>query len=196
MNKTLAGILEPLDAYARPASADTPPELLPWESDVTWAMDGAARRVLGLIVAGEEPGHVALRCRRLPAWRSTRPATGLSQFPDAVLLNGTALALCGYLCEGRHPEAHIWRITGCARLATEMHARKAALENRIAADCLLAVCRVADELGLPILADLITLRERMWGRLLDHARAEMLHVPEALYPAHMTQPVPPESSAR
>ena len=57
------------------------------------------------------------------------------------------------------------------------------------ADCLLAVCRVADALDLPILADLITLRERMWGRLLDHSRAERLHVSEADYSQHMLQPV-------
>ena len=60
------------------------------------------------------------------------------------------------------------------------------------ADCLLAVCRVADELQLPILADLITLRERMWGRLLDHSQAERLHVPETEYPQHMISPIPSE----
>ena len=83
-------------------------------------------------------------------------------------------------------------MTGCARLATEVHARRAALDDRMAADCLLAVCRVADELELPILADLITLRERMWGRLLDHGRAERLHVSESAYPSYMAAPVSPE----
>ncbi len=192
MDKTLAGILHPLSAYARPASADIPPELLPWKSEDRWAMDGAARRALGLIVAGEQPGPLLFAMADyLLAFYTAGDWS--QQFPDAVLLNGTALALCGYLCEGRHAEAHIWRITGCARLATELHARKAAIEDHIAADCLLAVCRVADELALPILADLITLRERVWGRLLDHSRAETLHASEAQYPAHMTRPVPPES---
>jgi len=83
-------------------------------------------------------------------------------------------------------------MTGCARLATQVHMRKAALEDRIAADCLLAVCRVAEKLEAPILADLVTLRERMWGRLLDHSRVERLHVSEADYPSHMTEPIPVE----
>lgn len=83
-----------------------------------------------------------------------------------------ALALCGYLCAGAYPEAEFWLVAGCARLASQIHWRKAALNDQVAADCLGVVCRVAEELDLPILADLITLRERMWGELLDHTRAE------------------------
>ena len=36
----------------------------------------------------------------------------------------------------------------------------------------------------------------MWGRLLDHGRAERLHVPEAEYPQHMITPIQPNGSAR
>ncbi len=184
-------MLSPLRPYARKPMAGDPPEILPWDSVDPWALDSAARHALGLLSGGEKPGarlfsvadYLLTFCT--PADRSTK-------FPDALLLNGTALALCGYLCQGSHAEAEIWRITGCARLATEMHARKAALENRVAANCLLAVCLVADELELPLLADLITLRERMWGRLLDHSRAEILHVSEADYPRHMKEPVAAE----
>ena len=115
---------------------------------------------------------------------------GAQVYPDALLLNGTALALCGYLVD--HPEAALWRLTGSARLATEAHERKAALSDTMLSRCLLAVCQVADELNAPVLADLITLRERMWGRLLDHSRAERLQVSEADFPAHMSAPVPVE----
>jgi hypothetical protein len=117
---------------------------------------------------------------------------GPSMYNDARLLNGTALALCGYLCEGAHLEAELWRVSGCARLVNEVHKRRAALDDRISAECLLAVCQVADELDLPVLADMMTLRERMWGRLLDHSRVERLHVSEAAYPAHMANPVLPD----
>jgi hypothetical protein len=184
-------ILEPLRAYAREPLAGPPPELLPWDSTDPWALDGAARQVLGLLLAGEGPGQRLFDVADyLLAFCTAGDRS--SRFPDALLLNGTALALCGYLCTGHHPQAHIWRLTGCARLATEAHNRKAALEDRVVADCLLAVCRAADERELPILADLITLRERMWGRLLDHGRAEGLHVPEADYPSHMKEPLAPD----
>ena len=185
-------ILEPLQAYAVAPLQGTPPEILPWAHDDPWGLDGAARATLGYLVAGEPPGE---RLFALADYLLTFSIEGYGPrgFPDAPLLNGTALALCGYLCDGAHPKAELWRVTGCARLATEVHARKAARDDRMAADCLLAVCRVADALELPLLADLITLRERMWGRLLDHSRAERLHVPEAAYPAHMTSPVAPDA---
>ncbi len=184
-------ILTPLRAYAREPLGDTPPELLPWDSADPWGLDGAARDALGLLIAGERPGPRLFEAADYLLTFCTA-ADRSEGFPDALLLNGAALALCGYLCEGHHPEAEIWRLTGCARLATQAHARRAALENRVAADCLLTVCRVADERELPILADLITLRERMWGRLLSHARAERLHVSGADYPSHMKSPTPPE----
>ncbi len=76
------------------------------------------------------------------------------------------------------------------------HERRAALEDRPVADCVLAVCQIADELNAPILADLISLRERMWGRLLDHSRAERIQVTEEEYPAHMQTPVPPDEIGR
>ena len=188
-------ILEPLRAYAKAPLAEAPPEILPLDGSDPWGLDGAARQGLGLLLAGEGPGE------RLYAMADyllafCTPFNRSEHYPDALLLNGTALALCGYLCEGQHTEADIWRMTGCARLATQVHGRKAALDNRISADCLLTVCKVADETGLPILSDMITLRERMWGRLLDHGRAERLHVSEADYPSHMIDPIPAEQVGR
>jgi len=215
MNSELGHILASLRPYAAPLPPGDPPEILPWEWDHPWNVEGAARGTLHLLVEGAEPGPQLYRLAdylvtfivpsyhwRIAGGRAPDPKTAYRRLQDAVLVNGTALALCGYLCDGAHPEAEIWRTTGSARLATVVHARKAALNDAICADCLLAVCRVADcllavcrvadALELPVLADLITLRERMWGRLLDHSRAERLHVSEAQYPAHMARPVSPE----
>jgi hypothetical protein len=144
---------------------------------------------LGLLLAGEKPGP---RLYAVADYLLTfnLEGYGAARDHDARLLNGTALALCGYLCAEQHPEAELWRRTGCARLATQVHMRRAALDDRMAAACTLALCRVADELEAPLLADLITLRERMWGRLLDHGRSERLGVSEAEYPRWMSDPVP------
>jgi len=181
-------ILESIRQYATTPPADSPPEILPWDHGDRWGLDGTAHAALGLLLGGE----TGEKLREVADYLLTfcNEGYGGRRFPDALLLNGTALALCGYLCEGSHPEAELWRLAGCARLATEVHARRAALDNRIAADCLLTVCRVADELELPILGDLVTLRERMWGRLLDHSRVERLHVSKADYPSHMASPIP------
>jgi len=162
---------------------------LPPDHSDEWGLDGAARQVLGLLLAGEGPGErlYAAADYLLTFWLE---GYGPWVHADARQLNGAALALCGYHCAGQHPEAELWRVAGCARLASEVHARRAALEDRVAADCLLAVCRVAEELEEPISADLITLRERVWGTLMDHGRAERLHVSEADCPSHMKQPVP------
>ena len=182
-------ILAALKRYAVEPPLNPAPEIVPDEAADPWQLDGAARIALAMLVEGEAPGkrlfdvadYILTFCAL--RFRDRRQL-------DALLLNGTALALCGYVCEGMHPEAELWRVAGCARLATEVHARKAALDDTIAADCLQAVCRVADELDLPVLADLITLRERMWGRLLSHSRAERLHVAEPDYPVHMSESVP------
>lgn len=187
MNK----ILEPLARYAVEPGSELPPELLPWSSAAPWSIDNAARRALGLIMAGEQPGpRLYAYAGYLLAFISA--ADRSQAYPDALLINGTALAIIGYLSEGQHPEAEIWRLSGCARLATVAHERKAALEDKIIADCLLAVCQLADERSAPLLADLISLRERMWGRLLDHSRAERIQVTEEQYPAHMREPIPAE----
>ena len=180
--------LAPLRPYAAPLPSGSPPEILPWDHADPWGFDGAARAALGLLLEGEAPGP---RLFALADYLLTFSLEGYGaiQFPDAPLLNATALALCGYLCHGAHPEADLWRVTGAARLASQLHQRRAAIDDRMAATCLLAVCQVADEVALPQLADLITLRERMWGRLLDHSRAERLHVSEADYPRHMREPV-------
>jgi hypothetical protein len=177
-----------LRPYAREPLPDLPPEIMPWDAADPWAWEGAARQALGLLLADEAPGP---RLFAMADYLLTFPSVAFRSAPSTeALLNAAALALCGYLCDGRHGEAATWRLTGCARLANEAHLRRAALEDRMLADCLLAVCRAADELELPILADLLTLRERMWGRLLDHGRAERLHVPEAEYPQHMIAPIP------
>jgi hypothetical protein len=183
-------IFQALRPYALDPLQEFPPELLPLSPDDPWSLEGAARRALGLLAAGEQPGP------RLYAYADylvtfITAADRWSIQPDAQLLNGTALALIGYFAGGTHPEAELWRLTGCARLATAAHERKAALEDTMLADCILAVCRAADEAGAPLLADLISLQERMWGRLLDHSRAERLHVSENDYPSHMIQPVSP-----
>jgi len=201
-------ILESLRPYATQPPKDDPPEVLPRDLADPWSLNNAARGVLGLLMAGEKPGP------RLYAVADYLLAFNLEGYgaardEDARLLNGTALALCGYLCGGRggvvppagattagavpahiHPEAELWRRTGCARLATQVHLRRAALDDRLAAACTLAVCQVADELEAPLLADLITLRERMWGLLLDHGRSERLGVSESEYPLWMSDPVP------
>ena len=179
-------LVETLRAYAASPRDDAPPEILPPDSADPWGLDGAARTALGLLLDADQPSE--LLCATAD-YLLTFFSGSLDGRPssDALLLNGTALALCGYLCDGAHPEAELWRVTGGARLATEVHARRAALDDQVAADCLLAVCRAADKLELPILADLVTLRERMWGRLLDHSRAERLHVAEEDYPLHLMQ---------
>ena len=181
-------IIESLKTYAVEPQNAPPPEILPLDGADAWGLDGAARQALGLLAAGENPGE---RLFAMADYLVTfyTPFNREQHFPDALLLNGTALALCGYLCDGHHPEAELWRLTGTARLATEAHNRRAALELQMLADCVMAVCQMADEKELPILSDLITLRERMWGRLLDHDRAERLHVSEKDFPSNMTDPV-------
>ncbi len=184
-------IIRSLRPYASDPPRSSPPQILPWDHGDPWGLDGAARATLGALMAGEGPGE---RLYGLADYMTTFCIEGYGprEYPHAFLLNGTALALCGYLCDGQHPEAALWRVTGCARLATEAHWRKAALSDRLLADCLQAVCRVADALELPLLADLITLRERMWGTLLRHDRAERLSVSREAYPSYLTSPVSPD----
>ncbi|MAS38247.1 MAG: hypothetical protein CL610_29895 [Anaerolineaceae bacterium] len=179
--------LEPLRDYSVKAPNSLPPDILPWERSADWNLDHAARVTLGLLVAGDRSSDLLFAAADY-LLVFCNEGYGRPVLEDALLLNGTALALCGYLCD--HPEAALWRQTGCARLATEAHERRAALSDTMMARCLLAVCQVADELDAPILADLITLRERMWGRLLDHSRAERLQITEDDFPKHMAEPVP------
>ncbi|MDP6039979.1 MAG: heparinase II/III family protein, partial [Candidatus Latescibacteria bacterium] len=184
-------ILDMLKPYASDPVEEGPPEILPWEFGDVWALRGAAKSALGLLVSGEKPGERLYEMAEYLLVFNTPGYThrGGPEESDGLLLNGTALALCGYLCANHHAEAELWRVTGCARVVTQVHKRRAELGDQMLADCVLAVCRIADEFDAPILADLITLRERMWGRLLDHSRAERLHVSEADYPTHMIDPV-------
>lgn len=135
-------ILQALGPYASAPPADAPPEILCWDPADAWGVDGAARAALGLLLEGEQPGD---RLFEVADYLLAFCTAGFHKngFADATLLNGTALALCGYLSQGEHPEAETWRMTGCARLATELHQRRAAVEDRTAADCLLAICRAA-----------------------------------------------------
>lgn len=196
-------LLHPLQKYANNPPQEAPPEILPWDPEDPWGLDGAARAALGLLLAGEKPGPDLYAMgdylltfatpgygARLAYMQQQDKEAFQRRGQDAFLLNGTALALCGYLCHGHHPQAELWRVSGCARLATVVHDRKADVSDAISAACLRAVCQVAAELDRPILADLITLRERMFGRLLDHSRAERLHVSEEAYPGYMADPVP------
>lgn len=187
-------ILETLKPYAGQVLNGAPPEILPWDETSSWQMLDSAKATLALLVAGETPGD---RLFDLADYLLVFNTPGYDrrigmQGSDGLLLNGTALALCGYVCEGHHAEADLWRVTGCARLASMTHSRKAEVGDKMLADCVRVVCDVAEALALPILADLLTLQERMWGKLLDHARAERLHVSEADYVHHMTSPVAPE----
>ena len=83
--------------------------LLPWDHGHRWGLDGAARAALGLLIAGEGPGKRLfeaadyLLCFSIEGYGSRRFGER-RQFPDAPLLNGTALALCGYLCQGAIPK--------------------------------------------------------------------------------------------
>ena len=144
----MPSFLAHIQPFAVEPPADLPPELLPLDGTAPWSIENTARRALGLLAAGEQPGprlyaYADYLLTFITAFDRWLPA------PDAVLMNGTALALIGYLCEGRHPEAELWRLTGCARLATAAHERKAALEDRQLAGCLQAVCELADELNAP-----------------------------------------------
>lgn len=184
--------IQTLKPYAREPYSENPPELLPWASDARWSIDDAARRTLGLLLSNEQPGpRLYAYADYLLAFIS--PADRLSgSYPDGLLLNGAALALAGYLAEDSHPEAEIGRLSGSARLATIAQERRAALEDKVVADSVLAVCQVAEALNAPLLADLISLRERMWGRLLDHSRAERIQVSEMEYPLNLQAPIAPE----
>ena len=182
--------LEPLSPYAIQPQPGLPPEILPEAPDDPWNVEPAARAALSLLIDGETSGD------RIVAYADYLLTFVVGKFrqetgTDALLLNGTALALCGYLID--HPEADLWRVTGTARLANEAHIRKAALDNRILATCFSVVYQVAENSDLPILADLITLQERMYGKLVDHTRAERLHVSTDDYASFMKEPVLPEA---
>jgi hypothetical protein len=134
-------LISSLNQYAREPYSENPPELLPWNSDDRWSIDDAARRTLGLLAAGEQPGpRLYAHADYLLAFITPGDRRS-GDYPDGLLLNGTALALIGYLAQDQHPEAEIWRLSGSARLATVAHERRAALEDTVVADCVLAVCR-------------------------------------------------------
>ena len=180
--------IETLEKYAASVPAGSPPDILPWNPNDIWSLEGAARIALGLLAEGEQPGP---RLYEVADYLLTFCSGSYSSTPapsDGLLLNGAALAICGYLCEGYHPEAELWRVTGCARVASQAHWRKASLSDLPVADCVKALCDIAQERQMPICADLLTLQERMWGRLVDHSRAERLHVPAKDYPKHMIDP--------
>jgi hypothetical protein len=187
----MRALLKALEPYAGDIPTDHPPEILPEDANSTWSLIGSAKSALRMLMAGGSPGEPLFRMADYLLTFNT-PGYDRRIGPggaDGLLLNGTALALCGYLCEGRHSEAELWRVTGCARLASMAHSRKAELGDELLATCVRVVGEMADEAAMPILADLLTLRERMWGRLLDHGRSERLGVSEADYAHHMAHPI-------
>ena len=119
--------IECLRPYAAEPPADKPPEILPRDHDSPWGLDGAARRALAILLAGEEPGD---RLYEMAEYLLTFCTEGYGErrHPDALPLNGAALALCGYRCAGLHADAEIWRLitrracsgpsTGCRRCPT------------------------------------------------------------------------------
>ena len=193
MTNEIRKIIQTLRPYATEVPRDRPPELLPWELDDPWGLDGAAGQAGAMLVDGVAANDDVFAMADYLHVYNTEGYNGKfgarDRASDGLMLNGTALALFGYLFADDHPEAELWRVAGCARLVSVVHARKAALENQITVDCVQVVCRVAECLGAPILADLITLQERMWGRLIDHGRAERLQVSAEDYPSHMIKPV-------
>jgi len=193
MNGEIREIIQTLRPYATEVPKDSPPELLPWEIDDRWGLDGAAGQAVAMLVDGVTASKETFGVADYLHVYNTEGYNGKfgarDRASDGLMLNGTALALFGYLFADDHPEAEWWRVEGCARLVSVAHARKAVLENQITADCVQVVCRVAECLDAPILADLITLQERMWGRLIDHGRAERLQVSAEDYPSHMIEPV-------
>ncbi len=177
-------ILQPLGKYATVVPDSSPPDI---PNDV-WGLENAPRMALGLLVEGEPPGP---RLYEVADYLLTFCAH--SGHPDSLLLNGTALALIGYRCEGHHPEAELWRVIGGVRLACVGHGRKASLADSLLTDCIQAVCTVAQERKMPVCVDLLALQERLWGKAVDHSRAEHLRVTPKDYARHMIDPAQAEN---
>ena len=184
--------IEILRPYAGEVPVGAPPEIQPWEPDDPWGLEGAARAALSLILDDPPANDAAYAVAEYLLVFNTPGYKGRfhpsAQDGDGRLLNGTCLALFGYLFAD-YPEAELWRVTGCARLASVAHMRKAALEDQVMANCVRVVCEVAEAMDASILADLITLQERMWGRLIDHSRSDRLHIRPQDYGTQMVTPV-------
>lgn len=178
-------ILQPLVKYAKAVPDESPPDMLPMNQSEVWGLNNAPRIALGMLTGGEQPGQ---RMYEVADYLLTFSEYGFHRHSERLLLNGTALALLGYRCEGHHPEAELWRVIGCARLACVGHGRRASLADSMLTDCIRAVCTVAEEREMPVCADLLTLQERLWGHLVDHSRAERLQVSARDYAKHMTDP--------
>ena len=178
-----------LESHAAGAPEGPPPDVLPDDRESPWGPIPAARAALGLLLEGGEPApHLWEVADYLLTFA---PQAGSAEERRLLYaLNGTALALCGYVSEGLHAEANLWRLTGATRLATALHAET--VRAGPAADGLRAVVRLGSESELPVLADLLSLHERIFGELIGHDRAEHIAVPEALFPDHMAGPLPPE----
>ena len=176
--------LEKLKPYAAQPPAEKPPRVMPQDQSGPWGIENAARVALGAVLeAGEWNAELTPYAEYLITFIT--PERNHPAGPDAHILNGTALALMGYLAADGHPSADIWRVVGCARLATEAHRRRADIQDRVLTACVAAVTGAAAEAGAPILADLLTLDERMNGRLIDQSRAERLEVTADEYPSHV-----------
>ncbi|HAA74461.1 TPA: hypothetical protein DCE37_04990, partial [Candidatus Latescibacteria bacterium] len=104
--------IEVLRQYASNPPAGSPPEILPWEPDDPWGLEGAARSALTLILDGAQPSDETFAVADYLLTFNTQGYKG--RFHPSVLdgdgrlLNGTVLALFGYLYAD-HPEAELWR---------------------------------------------------------------------------------------
>ena len=52
MTDEITNVIETLRPYTGEVPVGAPPEILPWEPDDKWALDGAARRALAAILEG------------------------------------------------------------------------------------------------------------------------------------------------
>jgi hypothetical protein len=186
--------IKSLAKYAGPIPRNPPPDILPVKDDVfsvksygPWSLENAPRIAIGLLVEGEQPGP---RLYEVADYLLTFCDGGCTYrgFPDSLLLNGASLALIGYLCEGHHPEAELWRVSGAARLATVGHWRKAAVSDFMLTDCVRSVLAVAREKQMPVYADLLSLQERFSGVFVDQSRNERLQVLAGEYANHLIDP--------
>ena len=180
-------MFEKLACYGVLYNGETPPDISPWEDDkATWAQENAARMTLDYLCKG---GAIDETLYNLADYLLAFNPLSEDKEVDRYLLAATALALCGYLGEGTFEEAELWRLIGCARLATSGHRRKASLGDQMLVDCIRTVYDLAAELNMPLIADIFTLYERMFGMLVDQSRAEGMRVTEADYASQCSSPV-------
>lgn len=191
-------LIESLGTYAAEVPADSPPDILPIGADElsvssrkkehVWGLENSPRIALGLLIEGEQPGPRLYEVADYLLTFCEGGCTYGARFPDSLLLNGAALAIIGYLCEGHHPEAELWRVTGSARLATVGHWRKAEVSDFMLTDCVRVVLAVAREKEMPAYTDLYSLQERFWSVFVDQSQGERIQIVPEEYASHLIDP--------